>query len=541
MERRMGRHSSGLPRPTPARARAPAGDSLTGATCAGHHGGVVRTSRAGRELELKPLWFLLILLLPALVFWPRTPPRAARVSGSAPPRVHAPLTAGPASASPGLSLPTFPHVARSRAVCISADVDQPIDELCAFAGSTLRSLRAELGGGERADPPTLNIYLCAEVEEMRRLEAAYGWPRSDPAPQRTFEFRGGFYPEPHLILLHAQAGEDLRFAIAHELSHAVFNELVGQSCDALDEGLADYDAARVLGWEPGPYRLEATAKGVLQGSLPSLARFFALDYWQFRDDKLEGRSFELSQLLVRVLLEDRSPAIAGRFPLLLRNLRAADPWNALRRTYDVRRLESVWKDALESASRWFPVYGAWSQTNEARVVTLRSPGTAVLLHREPPRAGEAYTIRVRAASTLDSASELGFVLGYEDAHSYEVLTLRRSERGLVVARCVGDRWGRSTFTPVRDFPADWSTAELSLACSAQGTLVLRFGSRVLAQHARGMDAFGGRVGLFVQPHMQDPSGGGRIAFEYVDFCAESPAAVPASVEPASIETGAAPR
>src|SRR5205814_9209124 len=110
---------------------------MTGARRAGHHGGVVRTSRAGRELELKALWFLLLVLLPALVVWPlvrplfwplfrpRTPPRAASVADSAPPRVRAPLTAGPTSATPGISLPSFPRVARSRAVCISADVDQP--------------------------------------------------------------------------------------------------------------------------------------------------------------------------------------------------------------------------------------------------------------------------------------------------------------------------------------------------------------------------------------------------------------------------------
>jgi len=406
---------------------------------------------------------------------------------------------------------------------VFADVEQPVDDLLSFAESALRQQRTGLGADADPSRPAYAIYLCRELETIRALEERHGWPRSDPGPFRTFEFRGGFYPGSGMIALRCDPGDDMRWDIAHELAHAVFEEVVGQDCDAINEGLAEYSTARLLARGQGPFRLDGLAAAVERNELPSLQRFFGLSYWEFRDERAHGRNFDLSWLLVRVLLEDDAAGIAGRFPRLLENLRALEPWAALRRTYDVALLEDAWKRRAEVASRWIPVYGEWSQGDGTLEVTLREPGFALLVQRQSPYMNEAFSIRTRPTG-LEAGSEVGFVVGFESKEHYVALVLRPSTSSLVVTWRTGGHWDSPTSVPVRCFPRDWESAELELACDAQGEIELSCGRRVLARHALGPAAFHGRPGLFVDPW--GASGERHAVFEQTESGLASPLDAP---------------
>lgn len=406
----------------------------------------------------------------------------------------------------------FPYASESAGLSVFADVEQPVDQLRVFAERSLHDSRGWLGA-ETLQSPRYTIFLCQDLETIRRLEQQHGLPRSDPAPYRTFEFRGGFYSGVNMVALRCGPGEDARWNIAHELSHAAFDEVVGKSCDAINEGLAEYNAAKVLGWPQSQYLFDAAREAYKGSLIPSLARLFALNYWEFRDDRVKWRYVALSWVLARLLLEDESPAIEGRFPELLATMRFRDPWDALQVTYDLPTLEQAWRNKVESLTRWTQVFGEWSQDGDSLEVTTR--GAAILVHRDRPALSEQFDIRVRH-SDMDGRTDFGFVLGFQDVDHYIVSCLRVSEARIVICTRDGDRWKSTQFVSMKDLPEDWESEDVQLHCNAEGELRFSYGSRCLAEYDLGLVAFEGGIGLFGEARSHSKDDQVRLAYRYAD-------------------------
>jgi hypothetical protein len=410
-------------------------------------------------------------------------------------------------------LPPFRYSAVGSDVRIFADVEQPVVALLPFAQSVLRILRRRLCPTEQRSDRIYTVYLCDDIETVERL--AYGLSRLDTT-SRTFKFRGGFFPDAGMIGLQCDPHEDMRPTIAHELTHAVFRESVGTSCDAIDEGLAMYTEAWVAGQYQGPYNVTSIATGLEGGSLPSLSGLFFLDYWQFRDERADNLNYELSLLLARVLLEDSSPDITGRMPELLRNLRAYPPFGALQQTYDIDILERAWRARIEEHSRWIPIYGTWGQRGASFDLTLRQKGTATIVSRQRPRLGEPYSIRARARSGLGAPRGIGFVLALEDASHYVTAILWPDADAFSVYKREGEEW-TLLYEETSPLPVAWMEKDLQLHCDEQGKVQLSLGSRILARFNLGALAFAGRAGLYVDPDIANENGVRRVLYDYIVF------------------------
>jgi hypothetical protein len=417
--------------------------------------------------------------------------------------------------APAARTAAFPYVADSPGLIVSADVEVPVEELRQFGEQALRELRTWLDGGRaHFRAPHYKAYFCAELETMRWLETTYGQPRSDPAPFRTFEYRGGFYEDVDLILLQCQPGDDLRWNLGHELCHAVWEERVGTDCDVLDEGLACYAQAKLLGIPQAAYGLDG--QPILPAEVPTLAQLFALDYWQFRDATINDRNFVLSWALARLLLEDERPEIAGRFPALLAALQAVPPWDALVQVYERSMLEPAWREAVERWTTWLPVFGAWSLEAQRFEAKNDEPGSVLLIHRDRPLHARPFRLSAQVDPSTPALQEMGFALGFQSSERYYAVSLRLPE-GLVVAEHLDEGWGRGHFVPVAELPRDWSTAELVLDVSASGELTLTFGARVLAGCVLGEGAFRGGIGLFAIPAPSDGGRGGSVVYSRVSL------------------------
>ena len=204
---------------------------------------------------------------------------------------------------------------------------------------------------------------------------------------------------------------------------------------------------------------------------------------------------------------------------MLAALRTQQPWTSLQRTYDVPALEAQWLARIEALTRWTIVYGDWDQAGDAmQTTTGERGGAAVLVHRERPLPGQPYSIRARLDS--DPGDVIGFVVGYRDTDHHAIVVLRLAERRLVVAKRNGFRWSAVAFSDTGELPADWTLDDLTLRCDATGEITVAFGERELACHALGDAAFGGAVGLFVEPSLeQDGAGHCRarpVTYRYAD-------------------------
>ena len=410
----------------------------------------------------------------------------------------------------------FPYASESAVVSVFADVEQPYAGLRIFAERALHDLREWLGAAHSTSlqPPHYAIYLCRDLETIRQLEEQHGLPRSDPDPLRTFEFRGGFYANVSMIALRCSPREDARWNIAHELSHAAFNEVVGKDCDPINEGLADYNAAKILGWPQAQYLFDAATVAYKNNLIPSLRDLFGLDYWEFRDDRVNWRHMALSWALVRVLLEDESAGIEGRFLKFLATMRSTDPFGALRLTYDLQTLEQAWRAKIESLTRWTQAAGEWSQDGDALEVTTRG-GSAIRLHRDRPAASTPYEIRIRLKD-MNERTDFGFVIGHVDADNFIVFCIRWAESRVAVCTREGNRWKSTEYVPLKDPPAEWTSDGIQLHCNAEGELLLSYGSRDLARHDLGTNAFKGAVGLFAEPRSHSAEEEFRLSCSYAD-------------------------
>lgn len=403
--------------------------------------------------------------------------------------------------------PVFPHHSRSAAVAIHTDVALDLEGLQELADRTLDRLRGELEVPPERRRGPYEVYLCADIETVRRLEASHGLPRSDPAPERTFAFRGGFYAQVPMIAVCATATPGTRWLLVHELSHAVFHEAVGRSCDAIDEGLANHSAAALLGWPASV----PTGLGGLDGAsdLPSLGAFFALDYWGFRTEADFDRNYALAYLLVHVLRDDPRPALRDRFTAFLGRARDASPWPALLRTYDRVALEGAWHAAIREVSRWSPVFGGWRVVG-AGLEGQVDGGVAIVAGSVGGTPGRGFTLECRLSPESPRPVHLGFALGIEEGGDYVALFVTPGSSAIGLSTWSDGQWRDLAVASLAEPAPEWSADVLHLACDPDGRLVLGFGERTLASFELGERAFRGRAGLFAEP-------GRGSAFETVDY------------------------
>ena len=94
-------------------------------------------------------------------------------------------------------------------------------------------LQAIVGGSPPHILRPVQVHLCASLDRVLDLEEAHGLPRSDPAPHRTFPFRGGYYRDVRMIAV--EADPDPRWQLLHELSHVVFQDSVAHDVDLVDD------------------------------------------------------------------------------------------------------------------------------------------------------------------------------------------------------------------------------------------------------------------------------------------------------------------
>lgn len=249
--------------------------------------------------------------------------------------------------------------------------------------------------------------------------------------------------------------------------------------------------------------------------MPTLESSFGLAYWEFRDDRAQERHYALSWFLVRMLIEDDSPEVAGRFLELLENVRTSrDPWQAFRSTYDVEAVEALMNESLELWTRWTPAFGDWRVDPEAIEVDLKGSESALLLYRNRTWRGVPYELEFKLRSKPSGSLGLGFALGYVDADDYVILSVRDRKNDVVIAHRGGDEW-RSKETVALDLPPDLDG--LTLSCDTQGIATVAANGRVLLRHDLGTKAFSGRPGIWVDQRDADDFERMFIEFESITF------------------------
>jgi hypothetical protein len=359
--------------------------------------------------------------------------------------------------------------------------------------------------------PHYTLFLCSSAERMLEVERLSGEPSSNVAG-RTFAFRGGFYERSAMALIPPGSEAWTRWLVVHELAHAAFCERVGGRADPIDEGLAEVlpdwllfsDAARPEDHSSTYTMYEWNcAQAALRPSPPTLAWLCKLDYWGFRDDRIENLGFSASWALMKLLVESRDPAIGGHVPALLSDLANGFPLQAaLDREVGLAALESAWRARMRSWSDWEPWWGSWRDDGRDWSATSTSWGAQLLLAHEQP--GErAFELGFTWKAPSSESVGLGFALGLRDEENYDVLLLIEAEKRVLLQRFRGGTLEREFSWPLPE-GLEFNCKPIVLSCAPARRTVLAIGDFALPLEELDAVAWDGSCGLIAQRLLYAP-------------------------------------
>lgn len=394
---------------------------------------------------------------------------------------------------------------------LATDTQLDLEPLAGVAEHALSVERAWLGldDGDHGRPP-IAIDVCATKESLHSAERARGLPSSD-VPNRTFAFRGGCYVEQRVILVPAEDEARMPAAVAHEVAHKVFSELVGGSHDAVDEGLASFAPSWLVDVpcaDPELQRIEdaemleeADARALRAHPL-SVRELLELGYWDFRADAVNRANFTRARELTRFLVQSREPEVQGRYRRFLDELRRSRAaWPAFERAYDADLVETRFDAWLERRMERSSVFGTWRGEDET-VGIATGDSSAAFVWARAPALRRPWRVAFACSAEPAPGVGFGFTVGWKDAENFAYVELRPSKREVACHWRVEGAWARVTIEPL-PAASRFEGRTVELAYDAVAKTELRVDGKAVAIVDLGPFASEGRLGLMTS--QSDPA------------------------------------
>lgn len=370
----------------------------------------------------------------------------------------------------------FRFSARTQDFEIKSEQPFPLEPFLDTAETALWRTRDWLGV-TASDPATTLIYLTAGTESLRAVEREHALV---PASGGDGSFRGRCYPAQHVIVIPYDVGS-VRWQIAHEVTHLVFDEIVGRNVEIVNEGLAELLPYWILRGAVGspdtldaPYELydDRLARAVLERDVPAFDAFLQVDEATFYDESAQWLWYALSWKLAKVLVESPDPLIHGRLRGFLDLLAAGNPVEpALRAAYDERAVAAAWQSSISQTAEWRPMFGDWRADPYGMVGAVGGAHSACVVSAESLSPGESFAIEV----TLDGPppdAAFGFAVDVRNEDEFDYVELRPWHGRVTVAEHALGRWTR-----VEEYALD-ATARAALFAVQRGErLTLHAGGR----------------------------------------------------------------
>jgi hypothetical protein len=245
------------------------------------------------------------------------------------------------------------------------------------------------------------------------------------------------------------------------------------------------------------------ARAVGLGDAGSLSWLFSLDYWGFRDDRLDGLGYAASWALMKTLVESREPDIAGRMQELFTSLAQGNALPAaIEQVYGLARIESLWRERMRSWTQWEPWWGAWKDTGHDWSTRLTGWDSNLLLaHAEPGPAGFELGFTWKRPSS--EFVGLGFAFGVREGEHTALLDILESERRVRLDIFRGEEW-----EPERSWPLppglELECQPVELRLDPAAGVLLRIGDWLLPIAEYDPVGLEGRCGLLVQRLLYAP-------------------------------------
>ena len=382
----------------------------------------------------------------------------------------------------------------------------------------------------------LDIVFCADAATLLATERAHGYSavyghRDSSDGARTFAPRGGCYEKLDLIALLAAPQQDRRRLLAHELSHHALESTMETTPDALNEGFAEFvsywschapDAPpHAAGFLSSGYAARLAAD-LDSGKFPSLAEFIALDYWQFRDERLDFHPFAWSWSLIHLLATATEPPLKDGFPRVVASLRRGEGLlAALGGLMPLDELDRRWRAHARAMVDAVPLEPLWMDflVLDRRVVAeCDATGIALALAARGGAWDGATAIEAAFPPFPWRSIHAGFAVDGESRERFRLIGLCGDPPEVLFHRFEGDRFlATQTVALPKDF--DPSAAPLRLERGADGHARLWQDVRLLADFA--LDAgSSGRLGLYVEKRPVDDGSFVDAVFTFDDVTVE---------------------
>jgi hypothetical protein len=382
-------------------------------------------------------------------------------------------------------IPTAPSItdrfkfsARSHDFEIRSEQPFPLEPFLDVAETTLWRTREWLGVAQSPEVTTL-IYLTAGDESLHCVEREHALV---PAASSDGSFRGRCYPAQHVIVI-PQDVASMRWQVAHEVTHLVFDEIVGRNVEIVNEGLAELVPYWILRGAVGtpetldaPYELydARLARAVLERDVPTFDAFLAIDETTFYDRGEQWLWYALSWKLAKVLVESPDPLVHGRLRRFLDLLAVGNDVDAaLRATYDERAIAAAWQSAIAEKAAWRPLFGDWRADPYGMAGTVGGAHSACVVTSESLWAGESFSLEV----TLDSPppdAAFGFAFDVRSEDEFVYVEMRPWFGRVTVAEHALGRWVR-----VDEYALDAEARAALFAVQRGERLTLHAGGRGL--------------------------------------------------------------
>lgn len=395
---------------------------------------------------------------------------------------------------------------------IWSETGLPLQLLIDVAEDTQRRSREWLG---MPDPPAgqrTEIHLVRNVVSLYLLEERNGLSPSRDYPDER-SFRGRCHPEVGLIVVPIDTFANLRWQIAHEVTHVVFHELVRRNVPIANEGLAELLPDWILGTNAGtPDTFETRSKfydrrlarAVLAREAPNFTEFLRVDDATFYDPHAEWLWYALSWKLAKVLVERETDGTRGQYRAFLGALaKGKDIGSSLTDVYDLGTIEAEWRSEIERAATWRPLFGEWRDDYETLVGSVAGLQSACALLGPALAPAQEFQIALSLDAPPAQSVAFGFALDARGMDDFVYVEFRPGCRSVIVAERSAGRW---LHVDERAIPAelqllsngDVRRRRISLRAEGAGVFDLRVDGRTIVRHELGRELKGGFAGVMLE-------------------------------------------
>jgi hypothetical protein len=387
-----------------------------------------------------------------------------------------------------------------------------LEALGAIAEDTQRRLRTWLGVPAPAVEKKIHVYICRDVETLFTLEASFGLPSSREF-HRGHPFHGRCYPEAGLIVIPLAEWKPMCWQVVHEVTHTVFQEIVGRNVEIVNEGLAEIVPYWILQTnEASPEGLDARydlydyrcAQALLTREVPEFGAFTRSDANWFYDPNTEWLGYSLAWKFVKMLVESDHPRVRGRFVQFLRVLGAGNAvWPSLRAVYDTELLDVLWRAEVERSARWKPLFGQWRLDAGAIVGAVVGRHSSAALTSSHAWPGESFTLGFTLGRIPAPGIGFGFALEVTGEDDFVYVEFRPSGHEISIARRSQGVW---TELYEYELPSDVDMLapigeggrRIRLEADASGLLRVHVDNELVLRHDLGRELVEGGFGVMLE-------------------------------------------